>query len=171
MKKLRVTLIGFMMMVFAAYSTDATAQSTGAAVAKKVGVYVFPAKGQTQDQQNKDESDCYTWAVQQSGYDPINPTVVQAQQVQTGPDGSAIRGSAKGALTGAAIGAISGDAGKGASIGAIGGAVLGHRRGRMRKSMEQAGADEAAGQQSQNLVEGFKKAFSVCLEGKGYTVK
>ncbi|MCD6597035.1 MAG: hypothetical protein J7L04_05075, partial [Bacteroidales bacterium] len=128
MKKLKVILIGCLVLVIAASSFDARAQSTGAAVAKKVGVYVFPAKGQTQDQQDKDESDCYTWAVQQSGYDPINPTVMQAQQVQTGPDGSAVAGSAKGALTGAAIGAISHDAGRGAAIGAIGGAVLGHHR-------------------------------------------
>ncbi len=171
MKKLKVTLFGFLMMVFATSSIDATAQSTGAAVAKKVGVYVFPANGQTQDQQDKDESDCYTWAVQQSGYDPINPTTVQAQQVQGGSDGSAVRGSAKGALTGAAIGAIAGDAGKGAAIGAVGGAVLGHRRGRMVHAAEQGQSNEAAAQQNASLVDGFKKAFSVCLEGKGYTVK
>ena len=38
-------------------------QSLGAAVTAKVGMYVFPAKGQDSTQQNKDESDCYTWAV------------------------------------------------------------------------------------------------------------
>ena len=171
MKKLKSILITCVVLVFAVSSIEGTAQSTGAAVAKKVGVYVFPAKGQTQDQQDKDESDCYTWAVQQSGYDPINPTTVQPQQVQGGPDGSAVRGSAKGSLTGAAIGAIAGDAGKGAAIGAIGGAVLGHRRGRMGRAMEQGQANEVAAQQNASLVDGFKKAFSVCLEGKGYTVK
>jgi hypothetical protein len=147
------------------------AQSAGESVAKKVGVYVFPANEQTADQQSKDESYCYTWAVQQSGYDPINPTEVQAAQVKKGPDGSAVIGSAKGAAVGAAIGAISGDAGHGAAIGAIGGAVMGHRRGRMAKAAEQGAVNNEAAQQNANLVDGFKKAFSACLEGKGYTVK
>ena len=34
---------------------------------------VYPAKGQTADQQKKDESECYTWAVQQTGFDPSVP--------------------------------------------------------------------------------------------------
>lgn len=147
------------------------AQSTGDAVAKKVGVYVYPAKGQSDEQLDKDESECYSWAVKQSGYDPINPTVVVPDQVDQGPDGSAVKGSAKGALAGAAIGAITGDAGTGAAIGATSGALVGHRHGRMRKGMAQAGADEYAMDQNQQLIDGFKKAFSVCLEGKGYTVK
>ena len=163
--KLIITLLAIVIFI------AAKAQSTGAAVAKKVGVYVFPAQGQTDKQLEDDESECYTWAVKQSGYDPINPTVVVADQVDQGPDGSAVKGSAKGALAGAAIGAISGDAGKGAAIGATSGALVGHRHGKMRRGMEQAGANEAAYQASAELVDGFKKAFSVCLEGKGYTVK
>ena len=86
--------------------------SPGAAVAKKVGVYVFPANGQDEAEQDKDESDCYTWAVKQTGYDPINPTTVQAEQVDTSPDGTAVKHAAGGAAAGAAIGAICGDAGK-----------------------------------------------------------
>lgn len=149
----------------------ANAQSTGDAVAKKVGVYVFPAQGQSDEQLDDDESYCYTWAVKQSGYDPINPTVVAPDQVDQGPDGSAVRGSAKGALAGAAIGAITGDAGTGAAIGATSGALVGHRHGKMRRGMAQAGANDYAMDQTQELINGFKKAFSVCLEGKGYTVK
>jgi len=148
-----------------------TGQSLGSSVAKKAGVYVFPTKSQDQSQQDKDESDCYTWAVKQSGYDPINPTVVQAQQIEKGPDGSAVRGSARGALGGAAIGAISGDAGRGAAIGAVSGALLGHRRGRMARSMQQSSANQTAASENENLSNGFKKAFSACLEAKGYSVK
>jgi hypothetical protein len=154
-----------------AFILSASAQSTGDAVAKKVGVYVFPAQGQSDEQMDDDESYCYTWAVKQSGYDPINPTVVVPDQVDQGPDGSAVKGSAKGALAGAAIGAITGDAGTGAAIGATSGAIVGHRHGKMRRGMAQAGADEYAMDQTQELINGFKKAFSVCLEGKGYTVK
>ena len=77
-------------ILFLGFSLNSFGQSAGEAVAKKMGVYVFPAKDQTPEQQEKDMSECYTWAVQQAGYDPINPTVVQAEQVQTGPDGSAV---------------------------------------------------------------------------------
>jgi hypothetical protein len=41
----------------------------------------------------------------------------------------------------------------------------------MGKAAEQGAADNAASQQNANFVDGFKKAFSACLEGKGYTVK
>ena len=34
---------------------------------------VYPAKGQSPDQQKKDEGECHTWAVGQSKYDPANP--------------------------------------------------------------------------------------------------
>lgn len=158
-------------VLFISFSVNSFAQSAGESVAKKVGVYVFPAKNQTPAQQAKDQSDCYTWAVQQSGYDPINPTTVQAKQVKTGPDGSAVVGAAGGAAVGVAIGAIAGDAGKGAAIGAVSGAVMGRRRGRMEKASEQNQAKNQAAQANYNLEDGFKKAFTVCLEGKNYTVK
>ena len=158
-------------IVFLGLVVSTTGQTTGDAINKKVGLYVFPAKSQTAEQQETDESYCYSWAVKQSGYDPINPTTVQAEQTPSGPDGSAVVGSAGGAAVGAAIGAISGDAGKGAAIGAISGAVLGHRRGRMAQSAEQGQANQQAAQTNQNLVDGFKKAYTACLEAKGYSVQ
>ena len=169
MKKLILTtcLVSF----FISLTFGLSGQTTGDAINKKVGLYVFPANNQTAEQQEKDESDCYTWAVQQSGYDPINPTQVQAQQVDQGPDGAAVRGAAGGAAMGAAIGAMCGDAGKGAAWGAAAGAVAGRRRGNMAKAEQQQANNEKAAQTKQNLVDGFKKAYTACLEGKGYTVK
>lgn len=146
-------------------------QTTGDAINKKVGLYVFPANNQTAEQQEKDESDCYTWAVKQSGYDPINPTTVQAQQVDQGPDGAAVKGAAGGAAMGAAIGAMCGDAGKGAAWGAAAGAVAGRHRGNVKKSQQQQANNEQAAQTNQNLVDGYKKAYTACLQGKGYTVQ
>ncbi|MFN7888169.1 MAG: hypothetical protein ACK5OR_05200, partial [Betaproteobacteria bacterium] len=35
--------------------------------------FVYPAKGQSPEQQKKDEAACYTWAVEQSKYDPAKP--------------------------------------------------------------------------------------------------
>lgn len=166
----KLSRVLFLVTICCFYAVAASAQTTGESINKKVGLYVYPAKGQTTDQQNTDESDCYTWAVQQSGYDPINPTKVQAQQVQGNAAASTVGGSAGGAAVGAAIGAVCGDAGKGAAIGAISGAVLGHRRGRMEQQAEQGQANQQAAQASQNLVDGFKKAYTACLQAKGYTV-
>jgi len=157
-------------LLFSFLAFNTMGQTTGEAINKKVGLYVYPAKGQTADQQNTDESDCYSWAVQQSGYDPINPTKVVAGQVQGNAAASTVVGSGGGAAVGAAIGAVCGDAGKGAAIGAISGAVLGHRRGRMEQQAEQQQANQQASQASQNLVDGFKKAYTACLQAKGYTV-
>ncbi len=169
MKKL-ISKVG-LSIVFIVFSMNSFCQSTGEAVAKKIGVYVFPTKDQTPEQQEKDLSECYTWAVQQSGYDPINPTTVQAKQVEQGPDGAAVKGAAGGAVAGVAIGAIAGDAGKGAAIGAVSGAVLGRRRGNMVKASEQNQANNEAAQTNFELEDGFKKAFEACLEAKNYTVK
>ena len=35
--------------------------------------YVYPAKGQSAQQQKSDEAACYTWAVEQTGFDPAKP--------------------------------------------------------------------------------------------------
>jgi len=170
MSKIKLSRILLLVLIGCFYTAGTYAQSTGEAINKKVGLYVYPAKGQTADQQNTDESDCYSWAVKQSGYDPINPTKVVAGQVQGNAAASTVVGSGGGAAVGAAIGAVCGDAGKGAAIGAISGAVLGHRRGRMEQQAEQQQANQQASQASQNLVDGFKKAYTACLQAKGYTV-
>ncbi|MGB5461678.1 MAG: glycine zipper family protein, partial [Eudoraea sp.] len=91
-------------------------------------------------------------------------------QVQTGPDGAAVGGAARGALAGVAIGAIAGDAGKGAAIGAASGAIAGHRASRIGRSRQQQANNQAAGQAEADMMNSFKKAYSACLQGKGYTV-
>lgn len=157
--------------IFFALMVMSNAQSQSAGIAKSLGMYVFPAKDQNKDQQDLDEFSCYKWAKEQTGYDPMNPTKVTAQQVDTGPDGTAVRTTAKGAAMGAAIGAIAGDPGKGAAIGATSGAFLGVAQKRHGDAAEQQQAQASATQQEQAMLNDYKKAFSVCLEGKGYTVK
>jgi outer membrane lipoprotein SlyB len=139
--------------------------------AKSLGIYVFPAKNQDQATQDKDDADCYRWAVEQSGVDPINPPKVEAEQVDTSVDGTAVRGAARGAAAGVAIGAIAGDAGKGAAIGAVAGGLAGRRAKVAHDAQEQEHNNQAAQQQQTAMTDSFKKAFTVCLEGKGYTVK
>ena len=133
---------------------------------------IYPAKGQSAKQQQKDEGECYTWAKGQTGYDPAQSTQFAAppppQQQSTG--GTVVKGTAVGALAGTAIGAIAGNTGKGAAIGAVGGAVVGGvRRHRQQGANDQANAQyqQQVAQQQQN----FQRAYAACFEGRGYTVK
>lgn len=140
-------------------------------ISKQAQFYVYPAKGQSNQQQKEDEFECYKWAVSQSGIDPLNLPKVEAAPVQTGPDGSAIVGAAKGAAAGAAIGAIAGDAGKGAAIGAVAGGLGGNRQRKQTQAQASQQSQQQADAQNKANIESFRKAFTVCIEGKGYTVK
>jgi len=144
------------------------AQSNG--LAKSIGVFVFPNKDQSAETQNKDESDCYKWAMDQTNYDPMNPTVATAAVVDTSPDGAAIKGAARGAAAGAAIGSISGNMGKGASYGAIAGGIRGRRAKKGQDQQQQQANNAAADAKSAEMANDYKKAFSTCLQAKGYTV-
>jgi len=146
-----------------------TSQMTYNQISQGLGLFLFPTNEQSQQQQKVDEFECYKWAMEQTGIDPLNLPKVEAE-VQSGPTGGAVRGAARGAAAGAAIGAISGDAGKGAAIGATAGAMGGRRGGKQAQAQQnqqaQANAD-AAEAETKNT---FKKAFSACLSGKGYTI-
>jgi hypothetical protein len=133
-------------------------------------LYVFPAKGQSKEQQKKDEFECYKWAMEQSGIDPLNLPKVEVVP-QTGPTGGAVGGAARGAAAGVAIGAIAGDAGKGAAIGAVAGGIAGRRAGRQRQAAANQQAVNDAANKEKEMKDSFVKGFSACMEGKGYTVK
>jgi hypothetical protein len=129
-------------------------------------VFVYPSKGQTKDQQEQDEFSCYKWAKEQTGFDPNQP---MQQTAAPPPQGGAVKGAAKGAAIGAIGGAIGGDAGKGAAIGAGVGAAGGAMR--RRHSMEQQAAAQQKAKQEYNAEVGsYKRAFSACMTGRGYTV-
>ena len=51
---------------------------------------IFPAKGQTPEQTEKDKYDCYTWAKQQTCFDPMQAPPTQTQA----PKGERIKGAA-----------------------------------------------------------------------------
>ena len=155
--------------LFIGLLTLSTLQSQS--IASSLGLYVFPANNQDAATQEADEMACFKWAKQQSGYDPMNPTVYQGAEVDRSADGSAVGGAAVGAAGGAAIGAIAGDAGKGAAIGAVVGGVRGRRSKVFGDQRQQQANDQAAAQASKNAANDYNKAFSACMEGKGYTVK
>ena len=139
-------------------------------ISNSLKLVVFPAKGQSQKQQKKDEFDCYVWAMQQSGIDPLNTPKTEAA-VQSGPTGGAVKGAAGGAVAGVAIGAIAGDAGKGAAIGAAAGGMRGIKKGKEAQAQQNQQAQASAAATDKAKMDSFKKAFSACIEGKGYTVK
>ncbi len=134
-------------------------------------LYAFPSKGQTQKKQKADEYECYTWAMEQSGIDPLNLPKVEVAPAQTGPTGGGVKGAARGAAAGAAIGAIAGDAGEGAAIGAVVGGISGRRAGKQQQAQANQQSQAAATQAEADMKASFTKAFSACMEGKGYTIK
>ncbi|WP_281615919.1 YMGG-like glycine zipper-containing protein [Flammeovirga sp. SubArs3] len=168
MKQFIISLIVF---ITTAITVNAQNTTPTTSIAKNVGLYVFPSKGQDQATMDSDEMSCYKWAVQQSGYDPMNPTKVEATQVSTKSGKSMVKGAAGGAAAGAAIGAIAGDTGEGAAIGAIAGGLRGRMSNRKAAAAQQQQNNQQAAAQNKALEDNFKKAFSACMEGKGYTVE
>ena len=133
-------------------------------------MFIYPQKGQTQEQQSKDRNECHTWAVQQAGFDPNAPVSAPQAGTQGPTGGEVVRGGARGAAVGAVGGAIAGDAGKGAAIGAAvgsGGGLL--RRGQAERQAAEQQAQQTAISEEQRA--SYKQAISACLEARGYTVK
>src|ERR1700761_7999183 len=129
--------------------------------ASKVGLYAYPGKGQSHDQQLIDESDCYNSAQQQTGVNADTPApqppssadvqAAQAQAADAAPQqrGGRARGAARGAVGGAVIGGIAGDAGTGAAVGATVGTVRGGRQQRQANEATKQQAAQSAGAQMQ----------------------
>src|SRR5229473_3133809 len=138
---------GYRVSAWAALIGFATALSGCASgPAAQPSAYVYPQKGQTAEKQSRDTADCQTWAKQQTGFDPLTDSA-------KGAGVGALVGAVGGAAAGAAIGAATGHAGTGAAIGGIGGAGVG-------------GAYNYT-----KTKEGYDRAFSACMSGRGYTVR
>jgi hypothetical protein len=144
--------------------------------ANPANLAIFPARGQTPDQQRADEAASYDWATQQTGWDPYQAKTVLDQQSQAANNaagaarGGAVKGAAGGALVGVAVGAIAGDAGKGAAIGATSLGLTGGMRSRR--------AVKAAGNTSGTAVAAYQQQFGVwtrnymaAMEAKGYSLR
>jgi hypothetical protein len=141
------------------------------ASAQSGDMFIYPSKGQSQAQQDKDRYECHTWAVQQTGFDPSRPQAMNAQPAkQTQPSQPRVlQGAARGAALGPVGGAITGSAGKGAAAGAaMGGIVGGFRRRDERLRQADVQADKAAAGNSARPA--YMRAMAACLQGRGYTV-
>ena len=140
------------------------------------GPFIYPNKGQSKEQLEKDKYECYQWAKQQSGFDPMDPPKVSTPPPQTDTKkGGILKGGLIGGAGGAAIGGIaSGDPGKGAAIGAVAGGLIGGIRRRRAKKEAKKESDQWAGQQAANYHharESYNRAYNACLVGRDYTVQ
>ena len=143
--------------------------ATSGSPAAKIGLFVNPKNSQSPGQQTEDEKACYETAQQQTGIDPTAPAAPPPEAAKK--QGGGAKGAAGGAAGGAAIGAIAGDAGTGAAIGATAGAVRGRRQQKKaNQQAEQQAAQQGQTQQQQKL-DAFRRAFSSCIDAKGYSVK
>ncbi len=138
-------------------------------------MFIYPSKGQSAHQQQLDQGQCYSWAVQQSGFNPANPPQPSAPPPTAGrPQGGLFRGAAGGAALGAIGGAIGGDAGKGAAMGAAMGGVFGGMRRRRWAEQEQYQQRNYVQQEQNALAQGrhnYDRAFRACMVGRGYTIE
>ncbi len=143
-------------------------------------VYFYPTAGQAPEQQSRDRYECYLWAVKQSGFDPSLPSLAPHQRVEyvsrPPPGQNTVAGAITGAIVGAAV-SHRGSEGAGAVVGAVAGGALGAAS----DSAQQAQADriEAARNgrnaareaQMEQKAQGYRRAMSACLEGRGYSVE
>ena len=130
--------------------------------------YIYPSEGQSSEQQQKDEGECYVWAKGQAGFDPANPPQMASTTVtQQRGRGGVVRG----AVVGAAVGEIvDDDPGKGAAVGAVVGGARQARRNQQAQQQQQAKVAASQAEIDQQRA-GYNRAFEACIEGRGYTIK
>ena len=189
---LRVTLV-----TLAGVTLGGLASAQTAVPSASTNPFIYPSKGQTPQQEQKDKNECYDWASQQTGFDPAQELAdqqaaaararQQSQQAQQtalqqmeSTQGQGAGGAAVGAAGGAIFGAIAGNAGRGAAIGSAVGLLAGWHR---RRAEEMAAANQQlqvqqqiAAQSAQQLAVSQQKlanynlAFKTCMQGRGYTL-
>ncbi|MGA3225514.1 MAG: hypothetical protein ABSC65_17250 [Acidobacteriaceae bacterium] len=135
-------------------------------MASTVGLYVYPKNHQNGTQQLTDESQCYSNAKSQTGYDPNATTTAAKPEDKKSDDKPVAKGAARGAVI---SGATGGDAAAGARRGAIIGSVKAKRE--EKKEADQQKQADAAKTASQQPLDNFKRSLSSCLDSRGYSVK
>jgi hypothetical protein len=143
-------------------------------------IYFYPNRGQSTEQQSRDHYACYTWAVDQTGFDPSVSSIIPEQRVRVVPMPPPGHDTIAMSIAGAVLGAlIAGPrhAGGGALIGAASGAMLGASsdisRQESARQMEEAYNNRNQGRDfhREKKALAFRRAMSACLEGRGYTVQ
>jgi hypothetical protein len=130
--------------------------------------YVYPAKGQSEKQQARDQQECHDWAVKQTGVDPVK-LAEQTPETQTSSRGGLLKGAAGGAGLGALRGTVGGEPGEMAGRGAAMGGIFAAIRAR-RAMQEEHDAHMQTHQDREAQLVKYDRAYKVCLSGRGYAV-
>lgn len=130
-------------------------------------IMVYPAKGQDSATQQQDEGECFIWAKNQTGIDPMSPVAAATPQAPQ-QQGRAVGGAARGAIIGGIVDGSDG-AKTGAAIGAVGGRMRQNSSNKASSQQAQQSTEQANQINAQNK-DTFDRAYGVCLQGRGYTV-
>ena len=134
------------------------------------GTIVYPAQGQSQEQQTKDDGECRLWATENTGVDPLQVAKTASSQSAPQQERKVVKGAAGGALAGLAVGAIAGDAGKGAAIGATAGGIGGGVRKHQQQKAQESSVQQTQAQQKAKLDQ-YEKAYRACMTGRDYSIQ
>jgi hypothetical protein len=127
---------------------------------------IYPAKGQSQQQQNTDTGQCRSWATQNTGVDPARVAQQSSSQPPPpGPQGERVKGALIGGVVGGAVGGNDGAAG-GAVVGIMAGGARQRQRQRDASSQQQQNQQNAQSQMST-----YNRAVAACMEARGYTIR
>ncbi len=134
-------------------------------------LYVYPQKGQSPEQTDRDKYECYNWAKRESGFDPMATprTTTPAPKVQK-KRGGVIKGAAAGAIAGKVLGSSNKTTKRAAALGAAAGGLRQGRHNRQQEQQKENWEQQEAGNYAAKR-EGYNRAYSACLEGRGYSVK
>lgn len=131
---------------------------------------IYPARGQSFQQQNADMGDCQVWATQTTG---VNPAAVAQQlsnqQQQSSSQSNSMTQPILGAIGGGLIGGIAGG-GNAAVAGALVGTLFGGWR-RNQDRQQQQSQQQAVDQFAQGQLSSYNRAYGACMEGRGYVVR
>ena len=136
------------------------------ALSSNAQLIIYPADGQSPEQQKKDQAECQLWATESTGIDPAVLAQTHTPETSSVGGGERVQGAAIGAVGGLAIGAITGNAGKGAAIGAVGGTMVGGRQARQNQAQQK----QYHQSQRQELMDTWNRAAGTCMEAHGYSV-
>lgn len=158
-------------------------------------VFAYPKAGQSAQQQQRDNAECNRWAVNESGFDPSRQQTYVTQGYSSPPpsggggvfgrgsygQGGGISDAGRGAALGALGGAIAGNAGKGAAIGALSGLFIGgvkrsnqayeRERWEEQQRAQRRAQEQAIAQQRGQGMNGYNRAFSLCMESRKYAIQ
>lgn len=152
---------------------------SSAAFAVPGDLYVYPAGGQDDATLERDRYECYVWATAEAGFDPARDKAVEPAKLVRVPvgdnpnEGATTKGTLVGTIAGVAIGDSHEGAALGAVLGTLTGAVI-ENEGEKRARREARAEAEAILAENEALAAGhadYRRAFTACLEGRGYVVR